>query len=175
MKIVMLVASALLMVGCNVAKYQPYNWYSGGYADQEISESSFRIDFHGNQTDLLTIQTYWLLRASELTLERGFDGFEIVDPAPTDRAPSSTGWLRTSYRVRCPDLNLVCTQHSRTPGMEAFATIRLIREPVNTIPLKVFDAHVLKASLDPIVKGKNCGGLGTSKVCPHDKSYLFSK
>lgn len=175
MKVGILIALGLLVGGCaNTARYQPSDGYYGGYTDQKISDSSFKINFSGNNTDLLTIQTYWLYRASELTLEKGFDGFEILDPAPTDKPAGNT-----SYRVRCPDLNLVCSQHHRTPWMDAFATIRLIKGTIKAVPFRVFDARALKISLDPIVKGKSCGDpglmLGTAKVCPHDKGYLVQK
>ena len=180
MKIVILIASSLLITGCaNTVKYQPLSWYSvsGGYTEQEISQSLFKIKFSGNNTDLLTVQTYWLYRAANLTLEKGFDGFEILDPSSADDPTKK--FLSSHYRVRCPDLNLICSKGTRTPWIDALATIRVINAPIDTIPYKLFNARTLKEQLEPIVNGKDCGdpGLvfGTAKVCPHDKSYLVAQ
>ena len=175
MKNTRLFALVLFLCGCaNTAKYQASDWYSGGYKDEQISESEYKVYFNGDNTDLLTIQTFWLYRASELTIEKGFNGFEILAPLPDEKPAYST-----YFRVPCLDLNLVCSHHERTPWMDAYATIRLIKGTVKPIPYRLFNAHDLKRSLDPLVKGKNCGDSGlmfaTSKVCPHDKKYLIPK
>lgn len=173
MKITFIFVLALTISGCaNTAKYQPSDWYSGGYKDIQISDSEFKIYYSGNNSDLLTIQTYWLYRATNLTLEKGFDGFEILNVRPD---PQSS--LSTHYRVACPDLELFCFRSSSTPWIEAYATVRLIRGNIKPTPYRVFDARALKEKLAPIVDGKNCGdpgiALATSKVCPHDKGYLI--
>lgn len=166
---------AVAIAGCaNTAKYQPSHPYSGGYTEQKLSDSVYQVRFTGNNTDQLTIQTYWLYRAAELTIEKGFDSFEIISPSPTE-VPTR---YSDSIRIKCPDLNLMCLVDRRTPWEEARAEIRMFKGLVKTVPYRVFDARTLKARMTPVVKGKNCGDPGlmiaTSKVCPHDRSYIVS-
>jgi hypothetical protein len=168
-------ALALLISGCaNIATYQPYSMYNGGYTDEQLSEAVYKVSFSGSLTNQLTVQTYWLYRAAELTLEKGFDGFEILDASPTERPTALSG----NYRVRCEDLNLMCLANGHNSLEQASAVIHLLKAPVKPVPYKVFDAKVLKERMTPIVKGKNCGESGlmfaTSQVCPHDKSYLVA-
>lgn len=80
--------------------------------------------------------------------------------------------------MKCPDLNLMCLADRRNPWEEARAEIRMLKGKVRPVPYKVFDAKELKARMTPIVKSKNCGEAGlmlaTSKVCPHERSYIWS-
>ena len=51
-----------------------------GYAEQAIEEDRFRVTFAGNTlTPRETTENYLLYRAAEVTLERGFDHFVVVD------------------------------------------------------------------------------------------------
>lgn len=51
-----------------------------GYAEQAIEEDRFRVTFAGNTlTPRETTENYLLHRAAEVTLQRGFDHFVIVD------------------------------------------------------------------------------------------------
>lgn len=175
MKKLLFLISMLVISGCaNIAAYQPSSLYNGGYTEEKISDAVYEVRFTGNNTDPLTIQTYWLYRASELTLEKGFDGFEILNPSPNEIPSSFSGNLR----IKCPDLNLVCLVAMRDPWEEAHAVIHLLKGAIKPVPFRVFDARTLNARMTPIVKGKNCGDPGlmfaTSKVCPHDNSYITS-
>lgn len=169
--------------GCasNFEGYQERNWYHDGYSDEQISPTVYKVSSGGRHTDFLTVQTFWLLRAANLTLEKGYDGFEILPP----QADSiEHGFLQVpSFRVACPDLNIVCTQATLAPGsQDEVGNIRLIKGSVDFVPLKVFDARTLKIALEKI-KDNNCGpsafqsmqSTRTMKLCPHDKSYLYSK
>lgn len=171
------------MYGCasNFEGYQEQNWYHDGYSDEQLSPTIYKVRSSGRRTDFLTVQTFWLLRAANLTLEKGYDGFEILPPQVD---ASGNDFLKVpSYRVACPDLNIVCTQATLAPGsQDEVGNIRLIKGDIDFVPLKVFDAHVLKMAIDKI-KDNNCGpsaleslqSTRTMKLCPHDKSYLYSK
>jgi hypothetical protein len=53
---------------------------SGGYADQALDDTHFRVSFRGNDmTSREQVETYLLYRAAELTSAKGFDWFEMVD------------------------------------------------------------------------------------------------
>jgi hypothetical protein len=53
---------------------------SGGYSDQALDDTHFRVSFRGNDmTSREQVETYLLYRAAELTSAKGFDWFEMVD------------------------------------------------------------------------------------------------
>jgi hypothetical protein len=53
---------------------------SGGFSEQRIEGDRWRVNFAGNSlTSRETVEGYLLYRAAELTLDQGFDWFEIVD------------------------------------------------------------------------------------------------
>lgn len=169
-----LTIAIILMTGCanTNTKYQPKNWYHDGYSEEKISDSIYKVSFLGRLTDFLTIQTYWLLRASDLAIENGYDGFQIT-PVQFD----STGNTSASHRANCPDLDIVCTQYIYSPyWKEATGEIHLLKGSIKPIPKTVFNAHLLKASIENVIKN-DCGNpdsllLPTSRICPHNKSYL---
>jgi len=75
---------ALILSGCETATpYQPLarpGSSAGGYSDQQIEPNRFRVTFSGNSmTSRETVETYLLYRAAQLTVERGFDWFEMAD------------------------------------------------------------------------------------------------
>jgi hypothetical protein len=52
----------------------------GGFSDQRIDETHYRVTFSGNSlTSRETVERYLLYRAAELTTQSGFDTFEVVD------------------------------------------------------------------------------------------------
>ena len=75
---------AIGLAGCETATpYQPLakgSSVAGGFTDQQIDPSHFRVTFEGNSlTDRETVETYLLYRAAELTVAQGYDWFEMVD------------------------------------------------------------------------------------------------
>jgi len=83
------VGAALALAGCQTATpYQPLGTgtaASGGFSDQQLEPGRFRVTFQGNSlTSRETVETYLLFRAAELTVNQGFDWFEMVD-RHTDR------------------------------------------------------------------------------------------
>ena len=74
----------LVLAACETpTPYQPQmhgNEVAGGYRDQQIEANQFRITFTGNSmTSRETVETYLLYRAAELTLQHGYDWFEMAD------------------------------------------------------------------------------------------------
>ena len=73
---------ALLLAACATATpYGPAGAQGGyGFSDQQLDESRFRITFRGNSsTARETVENSLLYRAAELTVERGFDYFVVVE------------------------------------------------------------------------------------------------
>ncbi|UUL83605.1 CC0125/CC1285 family lipoprotein [Sphingomonas qomolangmaensis] len=78
------IASTLALAAC--ATPTPYAPATGqgysrtGYLDEQIEANRFRVSFSGNSvTARETVERYLLFRAAQLTLERGFDHFTLVD------------------------------------------------------------------------------------------------
>jgi hypothetical protein len=67
---------SLLLAGCMTA-YQPRGM-TGGYEEQKLDEDMYRVSFYGNgNTPRAAVLKYFLYRCAELTLERGFQYFEL--------------------------------------------------------------------------------------------------
>jgi hypothetical protein len=87
MKRAILAAAAAAMVlgiaGCETpTPYQPLsenNAVWGGFTDQRLDENHDRVTFRGNDmTSREQVETYLLYRAAELTVNQGFDWFEMA-------------------------------------------------------------------------------------------------
>jgi hypothetical protein len=82
---------ALGLAACETTPtpYQPLsssNAVSGGFTDQRLDDTHFRVTFKGNDlTSREQVETYLLYRAAELTVSQGFDWFEMVDRNTVNR------------------------------------------------------------------------------------------
>lgn len=74
------IAAALALAACAApTPYQPAK-NGFGYGQQQIEDNRYRVTFKGNDvTTLDTVDIYLLYRAAELTVQSGFDYFEIAD------------------------------------------------------------------------------------------------
>ena len=51
-----------------------------GFSETQIEQDRWTVSFSGNSlTDLKTVETYLLYRAAELTVQNGYDYFEMID------------------------------------------------------------------------------------------------
>ena len=69
-----------LLSACAIeTPYQPID-DGYGYGEQQIEENRYRVTFSGNpSTPRDKVQNYLLYRAAELTVQKGFDYFTVVD------------------------------------------------------------------------------------------------
>jgi hypothetical protein len=70
-----------MLAGCGGGPtlYQPASG-GYGYSEQQIEDNRYRVTFAGNDlTPAETVQNYLLYRAAEVTLDRGYDYFTMVD------------------------------------------------------------------------------------------------
>lgn len=75
----LLLLAAGLSACATATPYQPADGAAYGFEETAIENDRFLVSFSGNSlTERETVETYLLFRASELTLERGFDHFTIV-------------------------------------------------------------------------------------------------
>lgn len=77
---VITILAGLLLAACEtMTPYQQATGLAYGYSDQQIERNRWSVSFSGNSlTDRQTVETYLLFRAAELTLESGYDYFEVV-------------------------------------------------------------------------------------------------
>jgi hypothetical protein len=86
-KIIALTAAIAVAAGlaaCETATpYQPNvpgQKASGGYSEVRVEPDRFRVTFAGNSlTSRPTVEAYLLYRSAELTVEQGYDWFNLVD------------------------------------------------------------------------------------------------
>jgi hypothetical protein len=78
-------ALALALAACQTTPtpYQPLGapgaTVSGGFTDQRLDGTHFRVTFRGNSvTSREQVETFMFYRAAELTVGRGFDWFEMA-------------------------------------------------------------------------------------------------
>jgi hypothetical protein len=176
-KKVALVFVCLLASGCSTP-YQELTIFagSGGWKVANVEGDVYRVSFSANgYSTRETAQTYWLYRCSDLALEKGFGGFEILSninlslpngvQIPTlSGAPSPVKVSGGGGFVYVPTYS----NDSNKPLVEA--DIRLLPAPISEVPPKIFDAQKLKAALDARVNGEKCS---MGNVCPHVHKYLF--
>jgi len=107
--------AAILGACATATPYQPLGargtGASGGFSEVRLAPNRYRVTFAGNSmTSRERVETFLLYRAAELTTQRGFDGFTIVD-RNTDRnvetrvyrdpfGPGRYRWWRPYWRYR---------------------------------------------------------------------------
>jgi hypothetical protein len=138
------------LAGCQATRYQPAA-DTGGFAELQLTDDIWRIRFMGNAyTTRETARSYWLYRAAELTISKGYAGFEVL-----------------------PQIGMV---PSRGSALVIEGEIRMLKTPVEFVPPRAFDAESLRAALDPHVNGAKCDTRTTSgNICPHAQDYLLAK
>ncbi len=170
-----LLLAAAPLAGCATA-YGKETW-SGGFSETQLAEGKWSVLFSANgYTNDETTQTYWLYRAAQLTIEKGYDGFTIttaMNLASVDLPHEPPGDPRV---IRAGHGGGVTYHYVYVPsgGYDTYkpalrGTIQMLRGPVTEKALKTYDAHRLAEALTPIIQGKKCGG----NICPHVHRYLY--
>ncbi len=85
-------ASAFLAACSSSTAYQPAEKRGAyGYTETELGKDRYRITFTGNSvTDKETVNDYAMLRAAELTLQQGYDWFQLVNRDSEAKSRNST-------------------------------------------------------------------------------------
>jgi hypothetical protein len=154
-----IVLLGLAMVGLSgcATPYQRLTAFTatGGYTDQDLGKDVVRVEFGANgYTSRETAQAFWLWRCMEVTMEKGFDGFEILSdmrlsnvprlqPGPVTSEPTMRAVAYTYVPIIVP------IDDSRKPFYTG--DIHLLKGPIAVAPPKVFDARMLKEQLGPYV------------------------
>ena|SRR5690348_6043707 len=149
--------------------YQPASGHlGGGYEEKQIGGAVWRVEFAGNpDTTHETAQTYWLYRCAELTIEQGFDGFEILSRVRLLERTDHSVRLAASTPLFVPMPGGASGANNSLRG-----DIRLLKKPFDPAPGYIYDARALKQTLAKYVTGEKCS---RGNVCPHLHSYIYGR
>ena len=160
-------ASLTLLAGCATpTPYQPalshaVGSYNPGYTETRLEDGRYRIGFAGNDlTSRETVENYLLYHAAELTLNNGYDWFEIVSRGTDDKKrvvtsyddpfTSSLSWRFygrnrwSPWRMGWNDFDQSATEYTR---YEASAEV-LMHKGAKPDDKNAYDAKSLKANLE---------------------------
>jgi hypothetical protein len=125
MKIFYPVLLGAMLTAC-ATSYQS-NGLMGGYSEKQLKENVFEVKFGGNGlTTRQRATDFALLRSAELTLERGYNYFVIIDNQRVLRVTkesvdmSSTGTSPTTYHVRQPTATNTIVCFKNQPDGESY-------------------------------------------------------
>jgi len=136
------------------------NAVGGGYAEQKLDDTHYRVSFRGNvATSQAQVESYLLYRAAELTQSDGGDWFEMADQTTHD---SPLTWTTPAFEPRWgywrphwswfhagwdDDYETV-----RQDAYEASAVIAIGHGPLPAGDPKAFDARQVMANLEPTIQ-----------------------
>lgn len=117
-KFLALAVFLIIFSGC-ATKYQPYS-FSGGYKDFQLSSDIFVIDFFGNAySNMHTIQQYSLIRAAEVTKEKGFNYFIILTNQGINSVSARSFENEVSLSQK-PSVNMTIKAFKEKPSTDSF-------------------------------------------------------
>jgi hypothetical protein len=102
LKIASALVAGVLMVAC-ATPYQQ-NSLGGGYTDEQLDETHYRVKFSGNgYATSDRVWAFWMYRCAELTKEKGYTHFSLHKPGePLARLnreePARAGFRTAVYR-----------------------------------------------------------------------------
>ncbi|MEI9903219.1 MAG: hypothetical protein WDN06_04055 [Asticcacaulis sp.] len=155
-------AAALTLSAC--ATPTPYgpalttSGYNPGYSDMKLEDGRYRITFAGNDlTKRETVENYLLYRAAELTLDSGYDWFEIVNRGTDEKTRTVSDPIMDNFSWRFyrgsrwgawgfgwDDMDRESIQYTR---YEATAEI-VMHKGDKADAANAYDARSVKANLD---------------------------
>ncbi|MCQ4143193.1 hypothetical protein [Vogesella sp. AC12] len=81
--------------------YQPFQLFgTGGYTESQVGVATYQVSYYGNHvTSMETLNTLLLYRCAELTLEKGYDGFQITRGYGRQPISSMGGFRSVKYVI----------------------------------------------------------------------------
>ena len=157
--VVLGIAMLGVLAGCGQpTPYQPaVDGY--GYSEQQIEDNRYRVSFAGNDlTPAQTVQNNLLYRAAELTLDRGYDYFTVVDRT-LDRSTAYWGTgdtLGSGHFTRQGDFvgGIGFTTYSARPidSYTAYADVVMFEGEKPAGDVHAYDARSVLRQLGPTIE-----------------------
>lgn len=156
------------LAGCATPYQDSSGAFTGGWDVKHLEGDIYRVSFYGNgYTSSETVQTYWLYKCSELAIEKGFDGFEILSHIsltkniPVEQLFSQEPLFKKAQVYYVP--------MDTGPKPQITADIKLLRAPLEGQPPKIFDAVKLEDAIDDYMEGEKCS---MQNICEHVHKYI---
>ena len=162
----------IFIVGCATPYTDSKGSITGGYSVKHMEGDIYRVAFYGNgYTTKETVQTYWLYKCTEVALDNGFQGFEILSHITLTENIPADEYFAPAKLARKAQVYYIPMNTMSHP--ELSADIRLLKEPFEVTLPKIFDANALQEALSPYVNAEEKCSSGN--VCEHVHKYLFEK
>ncbi|MFI5202121.1 MAG: CC0125/CC1285 family lipoprotein [Candidatus Kapaibacterium sp.] len=107
LRIFLLISIAFTLSACGATKYAPMRHTSTGietgYLEAQLDSTTWQVSFVANpSTGMAVVNRYMLYRAGELTTDRGFDYFVVLDYSNNSKGSGLNVQPGTSL-ISCPD------------------------------------------------------------------------
>jgi hypothetical protein len=92
-----LVLLTVFIAGC-ATSYHPENWRGYGFTEKQLTEQSYLVSFSGNsRTSPTDVQHMLLRRCAELTIQKGYTYFLILDKDSDKKSKVSYSGVGEDY------------------------------------------------------------------------------
>ena len=144
MKPTLIAAVALLVAGAcasTPAYREARNASATGYSEQVVEKDRYRVQYRASGSDAAKAQDYALLRAAELTLEKGYSTFEIVsrsaESSKEERVIADAG-IGPDYVVtrNCGLISCTSTAHPLPSAYDSETTVQK-KETVVSLEIQI--------------------------------------
>jgi len=154
-----LAAAIAAVLACACATLTPYQPARNGegYSEQRLESNRYRVAFAGNSaTSRQTVENYLLYRAAELTLDNGYDYFELSGGAIEREARSASGlsfgFGGFSFGSNAAFGVGVGTSTAEGPAYHDEADVVMFHGRKPDDDPVAFDAHEVKSNLESHIK-----------------------
>lgn len=169
-RIALALGAALMAVSCATG-YGP-NFLTGGYDDEKVDDTHYRVKFHGNgYASQERVWNFWIYRCAELTKQKGYTYFSLQkpgaapEPAPApapEPAPAPAGPKPAAYypdggdaprfiRTRGTSYVPIYVPGARITTWHTDAIVAMFKDPLPE-DLVVLNAQTVLDELAPYVK-----------------------
>jgi hypothetical protein len=99
--LLVLLCGTVLFSGCATG-YKSKGLRGRGFSDTNIQDNIFQVSFRGNTaTDSVRAEDFTLLKCAELTLEKGYKVFVVLDKKFDTKITESGGQPIARYTIEC--------------------------------------------------------------------------
>lgn len=171
------VGVAVMAASCATG-YGP-NMLTGGYSDEKVDDSHYRVKFNGNgYASQERVWNFWIYRCAELTQQKGYTHFALQKPGePQSLAPQPARMQPAAYhegdeaprmiRTRSGGVSYVpiYVPGTRITTWHTDAVVAMFKEPLpeNVVVLK---AQAVLDDLAPYIKSN-----GATQALPREDLY----
>lgn len=97
----LLFIATIVMAGC-ATPYQPFELFGrGGYQEKRISDDTYQVAYYGNgSTSMETLNSLLLYRSAEITIDRGYDYFDVLSGVARMPLSALSGFRSTEHTIK---------------------------------------------------------------------------